>query len=96
MIKKMLRKKIVVPEKLSIADDLHKEHSSNTIFSQKEDSKHEPPEESDQLGAIIKLKRKLTEDITQQNTEVSVIMIGFFLGVIILQGKPTFFDYKLN
>ncbi|XP_022180411.1 uncharacterized protein LOC111040716 [Myzus persicae] len=69
MIKKMLRKKIVVPEKLSIADDLHKEHSSNTIVSQKEDSKHEPPEESDQLGAIIKLKRKLTEDITQQNTE---------------------------
>ncbi|XP_015377943.1 PREDICTED: uncharacterized protein LOC107172174, partial [Diuraphis noxia] len=65
MREKMLKKENVVLEKPSESVHLHQEHSNNKIVSLIENSKHEPPEELDQMESVIELKRKQLEDITQ-------------------------------
>lgn len=78
MMEKMSRKENVVPEKPYVGVHLHQTQSNNQIVSQRENSKHEPLAELDQLESVIKLKRKLVEDITQQEITVSALVIGSF------------------
>lgn len=76
MVEKMSRKENVVSENPYVGVHLHQTQSNNQIVSQRENSKHEPLAELDQLKSVIKLKRKLVEDITQQEITVSALVIG--------------------
>jgi len=79
MVEKISRKENAVPEKPYEGVHLHQTQSNYQIVPQRENSKHEPLAELDQLESVIKLKRKLIENITQQDITVSVLVIGFFL-----------------
>ncbi|XP_025208588.1 uncharacterized protein LOC112603964 [Melanaphis sacchari] len=63
MMAKELKKENYVPEKTI---DLHQEQSNIKIDEQRENPKYEPPAELERLRDVIKLKRKLIENTTQQ------------------------------
>jgi len=81
MVEKISRKESVVPEKPYERVHLHQQQSNYKIVPQRENSKHEPLVDLDPMESVIKLKTTLVEEITQQGITVSVLVIGFFLGV---------------